>query len=149
MTTTTHDAPARRAPRLRFLLIGAYLGFVLTKGEAVSWYRIQEMFRFHDLHMYGVIGGALAVGLVTVWAVQRFSLRALDGSEILIEPKEPGWRRALYGGAVFGLGWALTGACPGPIAALVGAGIPGYLVVLAGAVIGTFLYAQLQRALPH
>jgi uncharacterized protein len=146
----TSDAPtAGRQPVVRFLLIGAYLGLVLTKGEAVSWYRIQEMFRFQDVHMFGIIGGALAVGLLTVWAVRRFRLRALDGSEILIEPKEPGWRRALFGGSVFGLGWAVTGACPGPIAALVGALIPGYAVVLLGALLGTYAYAQVRRALPH
>jgi uncharacterized protein len=145
------DAPsAVAAPgRLRYLAIGAYLGFVLTKAEVVSWYRIQEMFRFQDFHMYGVIGGALAVAFVSVWAVQRYGLRSVGGDPIVIERKDPRWRRALFGGTLFGLGWALTGACPGPIAALVGAGMVGYVVVLVGALAGTMLYGRVRHRLPH
>jgi uncharacterized protein len=143
------EAPPAAIGRWRFLLIGAYLGFVMTKSEVVSWYRIQEMFRFHDVHMYGVIGGAVVVAFLSVTLIQRLRLRSVGGEEIVIEPKDPRWRRALFGGTVFGLGWALTGACPGPIAALIGAGLAGYVVVLVGALLGAALYAKVRHRLPH
>jgi uncharacterized protein len=148
--------PARRAHDhgtsgggLRFVLVGAYLGFVLTKAEVVSWYRIQEMFRFDAFHMYGVIGSAVAVAAVSLWVIRRFDVRTIDGEEVVVEQKDTRWRRALYGGTLFGLGWALTGACPGPIAALIGAGMTGYLVVLIAAIGGALLYGRTRHLLPH
>ncbi|MBA4170386.1 MAG: YeeE/YedE family protein [Chloroflexi bacterium] len=139
------------APRgvARFVLVGAYLGLVLTKAEVVSWYRIQEMFRFEAFHMYGVIGAAVATAAVSILLIRRFGIRTIDGDDVEIATKEPLWRRGLFGGTLFGLGWALTGACPGPIAALIGAGSTGYLVVLVGAVIGTMLYGGTRHRLPH
>jgi uncharacterized protein len=133
----------------RYLAIGAYFGFVLVKAEVLSWYRIQEMFRFHSFHMYGVIGLAVAVGLITVALVKRHQLRAADGSAITFADKDRSWARYLLGGSLFGLGWALTGACPGPIAALIGAGLTGFTVVLVAAVLGTYTYGLLRHRLPH
>ena len=154
MTTTTPDT-TRTASALgvgfvaRYLAIGAYFGFVLVKAEVLSWYRIQEMFRFHSFHMYGVIGLAVLVGMLTVFLVRRYQLKALDGSPIVFTPKDPSWARYLLGGSLFGLGWALTGACPGPIAALIGAGLTGFTVVLVAAVLGTWTYGRLRHRLPH
>ena len=151
MSTATPAPDDRGAARggARFVLIGAYLGLVLTKSEVVSWYRIQEMFRFDAFHMYGVIGSAIVVAFVSLQLIRRFGVRTIDGEEVVVEPKDPRWRRALYGGTLFGLGWALTGACPGPIAALIGAGMTGYVVVLVGALLGTMLYARTLHRLPH
>lgn len=133
----------------RFLAIGAYFGFVLIKAEVASWYRIQEMFRFQSFHMYGVIGGAILVAMVTVWAIRRFGVRAVNGGPIAFERKPPQWRRYAYGGVVFGVGWALAGACPGPIAALIGAGLWPFTIVLVSAMLGTYAYGVLERRLPH
>ncbi len=134
---------------LRYLLAGTWFGFILVKAEAVSWYRIQEMFRFQNFHMYGVIGSAVLVGMISVWLIKRLQLRALDGSAITFTPKAPTYPRYIIGGSIFGLGWALTGACPGPILALIGAGLPAYLVVLAAAVGGTYTYGLVRHRLPH
>jgi uncharacterized membrane protein YedE/YeeE len=135
-------ASTARTPRWRYLLIGIYLGFVLVKSEAVSWFRIVEMFRFESFHMYGVIGGALAVAFI--------SIRLMDGRvPYLREGMPAGWRRYAYGGSLFGIGWALTGACPGPIAALIGSGAWGYLVVFLAALLGAYLYGNLAERLPH
>ena len=154
MVTTTPDTTRTQSATTvgfvaRYLAIGAYFGFVLVKAEVLSWYRIQEMFRFHSFHMYGVIGLAIVVGLVTVALVKRYQLRAADGSAITFTDKDRSWARYLLGGSLFGLGWALTGACPGPIAALIGAGLTGFTVVLVAAVIGTYTYGLLRHRLPH
>jgi len=133
----------------RYVLIGMYFGFVLVKAEVLSWYRIQEMFRFHSFHMFGTIGMAVVVGMVTVWLVKRYQLKAVNGEAITFTPKDRSWARYLLGGSLFGVGWALTGACPGPIAALIGAGLTGFIVVLLAAVAGTWAYAQLRTKLPH
>jgi uncharacterized protein len=154
MATTTPDTIRTQSATsigfvARYLAIGAYFGFVLVKAEVLSWYRIQEMFRFHSFHMYGVIGLAILVGLVTVALVKRHRLRAADGSAITFADKDRSWARYLLGGSLFGLGWALTGACPGPIAALIGAGLTGFTVVLVAAVLGTYTYGLLRHRLPH
>ncbi len=133
----------------RYVLIGMYFGFVLVKAEVLSWYRIQEMFRFHSFHMYGVLGSAILVGLVTVWLIERYQLKAVNGAAITFTPKDRSWARYLLGGSLFGLGWALTGACPGPIAALIGAGLTGFTVVLLAAVAGTWAYGSVRGRLPH
>jgi uncharacterized membrane protein YedE/YeeE len=134
---------------LMYLAFGTFFGFVLVRAEVVSWYRIQEMFRFQSFHMYGVIGSAVLVGILSLWLIRRFNVKALDGSAIDVPPKEPARYRYLAGGTLFGLGWALTGACPGPIAALIGAGYEAMLVVLGSAVAGTWLYGRVQHKLPH
>lgn len=146
------EARSSRTPLLgylSYLLAGTVFGFVLVKAEVISWYRIQEMFRFGSLHMYGVIGSAVLVGALSVGLIKRFQVRTFAGAEITLSPKAPTYRRYLLGGTVFGLGWALTGACPGPIAALIGGGQTVFVVVLASAVAGTYTYGLLQKRLPH
>ena len=134
-----------------YLAIGMYFGIVATKAEVVSWFRIQEMFRFQALHMYGIIGSAVAVAMVSVAVMKARRVRTVLGDYILVPPKELGRRGYRYwiGGTLFGLGWALTGACPGPIFALIGNGMSVYVVVLASALLGTWSYGVLRPRLPH
>lgn len=134
---------------LKYLLAGTYFGFVLIKAEVISWYRIQEMFRFQAFHMYGVIGSAVVVAALSLWLLRRFGVTTLDGDAITLNPKAPTYTRYLVGGTLFGLGWALTGACPGPIATLIGSGLPVFTVVLLSAVLGTWTYGLLRPNLPH
>lgn len=135
---------------LPYLLVGIYFGIIFTKSEVISWYRIQEMFRFQSFHMYGIIGSAVVVAAISVQIIKRFKIRSLDGSEINIPPKVLGkGTRYWAGGTMFGLGWAMTGACPGPMFALVGYGVPVMLVAIAAAVAGTYTYGVLRPKLPH
>jgi uncharacterized membrane protein YedE/YeeE len=135
---------------VRFLLAGTLFGLVLTKGEVVSWFRIQEMFRFQAFHMYGIIACAIAVAALSLAVMRRFSMRALDGTTISLPPKEMG-RGYGYaiGGTIFGVGWALTGACPGPLFALVGSGVPVMMIAVLSALAGTWTYGYLRPKLPH
>lgn len=132
-----------------YAVAGIAFGFLTIKSEIASWYRIQEMFRFDSFHMYGVIGSAVIIGVITTWLIKRFQLRSLSGERITLTPKEPTWTRYALGGTVFGLGWALVGACPGPMLALAGTGASGILLVLFGALTGTYLYGVLRHRLPH
>jgi uncharacterized protein len=137
-----------------YMVVGAYLGLVFVQSEVVSWFRIQEMFRFQSFHMYGIIGTAVAVAAVSVWLIRRLDLRTVHGEPIQLSPKDWGDSRipgARYwiGGTLFGMGWALVGACPGPMFALLGAGIPVLVVALASAVLGTWAYAVARPRLPH
>ncbi len=133
-----------------YLVLGALFGIVLVKAEIVSWFRIQEMFRFGSFHMYGILGSAIAVAAAAIALVRRTRPRALDGSALSIPPKILGrGHRYWLGGSIFGLGWALTGACPGPLFALVGAGAPVMLVAIAGALAGTWIYGWARPRLPH
>jgi len=134
---------------LSYLFIGIFFGVVMYKSEAASWFRIYEMFQFQSFHMYGIIGSALILGIIGVQLIKRNKLKSFFGEPIHIVPKEKGTWQYLYGGIVFGLGWALAGACPGPIYTLIGAGYVSLLVVLAGALLGTFIYGLLQKKLPH
>ena len=111
---------------LIYLTIGILFGFVMTKSEAISWFRIQEMFRFESFHMYGIIGTAVVAGVLGVAVAKRFGTQAYDGSALRLRPKDFSIPRYLYGGIVFGLGWAITGACPGPMFTLLGAGHLGH-----------------------
>ncbi|WP_420321203.1 DUF6691 family protein [Flagellimonas sp.] len=131
------------------LLIGIFFGILLFKSEAASWFRIYEMFRFDAFHMYGIIGSALAIGIVLIQLIKRFNLKSLYGEKIIIPSKERGFKRYLFGGIIFGLGWALAGACPGPIFTLLGAGFLPIAVVLVSAILGTFVYGILKDRLPH
>jgi uncharacterized membrane protein YedE/YeeE len=133
---------------IKFLLIGVLFGTVLTKTEAVSWFRIQEMFRFQSFHMYGIIGSAIAVGMLSVWLIKKFKVKSIEGEEILIVDKQFS-KGQIIGGTIFGMGWALSGACPGPLYALVGAGYTTILVVIASALLGTWLYGYFKPKLPH
>ncbi|MDE2995430.1 MAG: YeeE/YedE thiosulfate transporter family protein [Bacteroidota bacterium] len=135
---------------LPYLLVGIYFGIIFTKSEVISWYRIQEMFRFQAFHMYGIIGSAIAVAAISVQVIKRKGIRAFDGSEINIPPKVMGsGTRYWLGGTFFGLGWALTGACPGPMFALVGNGFLVMIVAVLSAVAGTYAYGVLRPKLPH
>lgn len=134
---------------LKYLLTGVLFGIVLTKTEAVSWYRIFEMFRFESFHMYGIIGVAIATGVIGIQIIKRKHLRDIKGEPIVIPDKEKGSARYWIGGLLFGLGWGLVGACPGPIFILIGAGFYPVVVILLGALIGTFLYGVLKDRLPH
>jgi len=134
-----------------YLLLGTAFGFILTKGEVISWFRIQEMFRFQGFHMYGVFAGALAVATPSVQWLRRAQLRALSGDAISIPPKRgtPHQTRYWGGGALFGVGWAFTGACPGPLFALFGSGLGVFALPIASAIAGTWLYGSLRSRLPH
>jgi uncharacterized protein len=139
---------------LAYLLVGVYLGVIFVQSEVVSWFRIQEMFRFQSFHMYGIIGSAVAVAALSVWLIKRLGLRTATGESIQLSPKEWGDSRipaARYwmGGTVFGMGWALLGACPGPMFALLGAGVSVLAVALVSALLGTWVYAATRSRLPH
>lgn len=133
----------------KFLLVGFFFGIVLTKCEAVSWYRIYEMFQFQSFHMYGIIGVAIFTGVIGIQIIKRKNLKDIDGLPIEILDKEKGSIRYWVGGTIFGLGWALVGSCPGPIFILIGAGFMSVGVILVGALLGTFLYGVLKDKLPH
>lgn len=134
---------------IKFLLVGFFFGIVLTKCEAVSWYRIYEMFQFQSFHMYGIIGVAIFTGVIGIQIIKRKNLKDVDGLPIEILDKEKGSIRYWLGGTLFGLGWALVGSCPGPIFILIGAGFMSVGVILIGALLGTFLYGVLKDKLPH
>lgn len=134
---------------LTYLTAGTIFGVVLVKSEAVSWYRMQEMFRFQSFHMYGLFATAIVTGVIGVALIKRFRRRALNGATIEFQTKDRRPQRYVYGGLVFGLGWGLTGICPGPMAALIGGGYSIVLVVLASAVLGTWTYGLMRARLPH
>jgi uncharacterized membrane protein YedE/YeeE len=133
-----------------YLLAGLYFGVVITRSEVISWYRIQEMFRFQSFHMYGIIGSAVLVAGVSLQLIKRFGVRTLWGEPIVVPPKTMGrGYRYWIGGTLFGVGWALTGACPGPLFALLGSGVSVMAVAIASAVAGTWTYGWLRPRLPH
>ena len=134
---------------VKYLVVGILFGIVLTKTEAVSWYRIYEMFHFQSFHMYGIIGTAIVTGIIGIQIIKRKNLKDIDGMPIEILDKEKGSPRYWIGGILFGLGWALVGACPGPIFILLGAGFYHVAFVLLGAILGTFLYGLIKDKLPH
>lgn len=133
----------------KFLLVGFFFGILLTKSEAVSWYRIYEMFQFQSFHMFGIIGVAVATGIIGIQIIKRKKLKDVDGLPIEILDKEKGSVKYWVGGLLFGLGWALVGSCPGPIFILIGAGFMSVGIILVGALFGTFLYGVLKDKLPH
>ncbi len=134
---------------LKFILAGILFGVVMVKSEAASWFRIQEMFRFQSFHMYGIIGTAVILGAVLFWLIKKLKLRDVSGNPIVINPKEMSYWRYLLGGSVFGLGWALSGACPGPMFVNLGSGFFPMAVVIIGGLLGTYLYGVLKDRLPH
>ncbi len=136
---------------IRLILVGVFLGIVFTKAEVISWFRIQEMFRFQSFHMYGIIGSAVAVGALSLLVIKKLGIRTLDGAPIEVEAKKSAGANYRYwmGGALFGLGWGLLGACPGPIYALIGNGITVLLASLGAALLGTWSYGWLKPHLPH
>ncbi len=134
---------------LKFLLVGMFFGIVLVKSEAVSWYRIYEMFRFQSFHMYGIIGTAIASGILFLQISKKSHIKSITGADIFVPKKEEGLIRYIIGGTIFGLGWALIGACPGPMYILLGTGVWSMIIVIAAAILGTFIYGILKNKLPH
>jgi len=134
---------------LIYLVIGILFGIILFKSEAASWFRIYEMFQFQSFKMYGIIGSSVVVGLILVQSIKYFKIKSFYGEEISFTPKNKSFSRYMYGGIIFGLGWALAGACPGPMFTLAGAGYFPVLIVTVFAVLGTFLYGVLRDKLPH
>lgn len=133
---------------LKFLLLGVLFGTVLIKSEVVSWFRIQEMFRLQAFHMYGIIGSAILVAMTGIFVIKRLGLKSINNEPIVIPDKIFHWGN-VYGGLIFGLGWGITGACPGPLFAQIGSGFSVVIVTLLSAIAGTWTYGLLKDKLPH
>jgi uncharacterized membrane protein YedE/YeeE len=134
---------------IKFLIAGIIFGIVMAKSEAISWFRIQEMFRFQAFHMYGIIGVAVVLGVIGVYLIKKFKLRDISGNPIVFYPKDKSIIRYLIGGSIFGMGWALSGACPGPMVVNIGYGYLSMVIVFTFAVVGTYLYGVIRNHLPH
>lgn len=132
-----------------FLLVGVFFGILMFKSEAASWFRIYEMFNFQSFHMFGLMGSALITGVLLVQLIKRKKMKDIDNKTIVIADKDKSITRYLVGGVIFGLGWALAGACPGPMFVLLGAGYLPMLIVIASAIAGTWIYGLLKDKLPH
>ena len=133
---------------LKYIIYGTLFGIILTKAEVISWFRIQEMFRFQSFHMYGIIGSAVVVGAISILLIKKFKVKSLNGEDIQF-PAKPYNKGFVLGGALFGLGWALTGACPGPIFAIIGNGYSVFIITLIFALMGAWVYGLLKERLPH
>lgn len=133
---------------LKYLIVGILFGIVFVKAEIISWFRIQEMFRLQSFHMYGIIGSAVLVGALSVFLIKKFKIKTIADEEIKIEPKSFN-KGQIFGGLLFGIGWAMTGACPGPLYAQIGSGATVVVVVLLSAIAGTWVYGKLRDKLPH
>lgn len=131
------------------LLLGTLFGIILVKAEVLSWFRIQEMFAFQSFHMYGIIGSAVVVGALSVWLIRKFKVKSLEGNVIELADKAPRYKSAYVGGTLFGLGWAMTGACPGPMYALIGSGTTIMILAVISGIVGVYVYAMLRDKLPH
>jgi len=133
---------------IKYLIVGMLFGIVFVKAEIVSWFRMQEMFRFQSIHMYGVIGSAILVSMICLQIIKRFNIKTIDGEPIVLEGKKFN-KGFIIGGFLFGIGWALTGACPGPLYAQIGAGYYVIMITLLSAIAGTYTYGVFQEKLPH
>ena len=133
---------------LKYLLVGIFFGIVFVKAEIISWFRIQEMFQLQSFFMYGVIGSAVVVGVISVQIIKRFNIKTIQGEKIEIQPKVFS-KGQIYGGLMFGFGWAITGACPGPLFAQIGTGVTVIVVTLLSAIAGTWFYGLIKDKLPH
>jgi uncharacterized protein len=134
--------------QLKYLLAGCWFGIVLVKSEVMSWFRIQEMFRLQSFHLYGVLGSAVITGIISVWIIKKFHVRTIEGDPVVIPPKKF-HKGIVYGGLLFGFGWALTGACPGPLFAQIGSGATVVVITLLSAIGGTWVYGYFKDKLPH
>lgn len=133
---------------IKYLITGILFGIILVKSEVISWFRIQEMFRLESFHMYGVIGSAVAIGIISILIIKKINIKTIHGEEINLHPKKFN-KGQIYGGLIFGFGWALTGACPGPLFALIGTGALVITITLLSAIAGTWVYGLLRAKLPH
>ena len=133
---------------LKYMAVGIIFGIVFVKAEIISWYRIQEMFRLQSFFMFGVIGSAVGVGLISVWLIKKLSIKTIYGEKIEFHPKSFN-KGQIYGGLIFGFGWALTGACPGPLFAQIGTGFTVIIVTFISALLGTWVYGKFREKLPH
>ncbi|MCO5950360.1 DUF6691 family protein [Mucilaginibacter flavidus] len=133
---------------IKYLIAGAFFGIVLVKSEVISWFRIQEMFRLQAFHMYGIIGSAIVVGMISVFIIKKFNIKTTAGEEVVI-PKKEFSKGNIFGGLIFGVGWAITGACPGPLFAQIGSGFLVTFVTLLSAIAGTWVYGLLRERLPE
>ncbi len=133
---------------IKYLIVGVAFGIVFVKGEIISWFRIQEMFRLQSFHMYGVIGSAVVVGIISVWLIKKFKVKTIYSEQIEFHTRSFN-KGQVYGGLLFGLGWAITGACPGPLYAQIGAGASVIVVTLFSAIAGTWVYGYFRDKLPH
>ncbi|MEP6596562.1 MAG: DUF6691 family protein [Ginsengibacter sp.] len=132
----------------KFLLAGIVFGILLVKGEVISWFRIQEMFRLQSFHMYGIIGSAIVTGMISIFLIKKFRIKTISKEEIVIQPKKF-HKGYIYGGLIFGFGWAITGACPGPLFAQIGSGTTVVIITLLSAITGTWTYGYFKDRLPH
>jgi len=136
------------ASLFKYMLVGIFFGIVFVKAEVISWYRIQEMFRLQSFHMYGVIGSAIITGIISIQLIKRFNIKTIQGEKIVLKDKE--FRKGqIIGGFIFGLGWAITGACPGPLFAQIGSGYSVIIVTLLSAIAGTWVYGRFSHKLPN
>ena len=133
---------------IKYMVLGILFGIVFVKAEIISWYRIQEMFRLHSFHMYGVIGTAVMVGILSVWLIKKFNIKTMQGEDVIFHEKKFHWGN-IIGATIFGLGWAITGACPGPLFAQIGTGFLVVIVTLFSAIAGTWVYGLIREKLPH
>ncbi len=133
---------------LKYLIAGAFFGIILVKSEVISWFRIQEMFRLQSFHMFGVIGSAVVVGIISVWLIKKYKVKTIYGEPIEFVNKKLN-KGNIYGGLLFGFGWAITGACPGPLFAQIGTGATVIIVTLLSAIAGTWVYGRFRNQLPH
>ncbi len=134
---------------LYLFLIGVSLGIIFIKSEVASWFRIYEMFLFKSFHMYGIIGSAVVIGIIITYYLKKTNAKDIYGDKIIIQPKDKGFIRYILGGTIFGLGWALAGACPGPMYVLLSSGFISVFILIFGALLGTFVYGLLKNKLPH
>lgn len=151
LDTASRNESTLRHPwwyNLKYLLAGLFFGIVLIKSEAISWFRMQEMFRLQSFHMYGLLGSAVITGIISVWLIKKFKLKTIHGEPIAFTPKKFN-KGNVYGGLLFGFGWAVTGACPGPLFAQIGSGFTVVIVTLLSAVLGTWVYGRVREKLPH
>ncbi|MBA2761554.1 MAG: YeeE/YedE family protein [Segetibacter sp.] len=132
----------------KYLIMGILFGIILVKSEVISWYRIQEMFRLQSFHMFGVIGSAVVTGIISVWLIKKFNIKTIRGEQIELPTKKFN-KGQIYGGLIFGFGWAITGACPGPLFAQIGTGFSVIIVTLLSAIAGTWVYGYFKERLPH
>ncbi|WP_432221203.1 DUF6691 family protein [Flavobacterium sp. TMP13] len=133
---------------IKYLIVGLVFGIIFIKAEVISWFRIQEMFRLQSFFMYGVIGSAVMVGMLSVFLIKKFDIKTLDGEKVVIQPKTFS-QGQIYGGLLFGFGWAITGACPGPLFAQIGSGFTVVAITLISAILGTWVYGYIKDKLPH